>query len=74
PPQLQKEAAAGRRVKCERKRCQPSGLPYFAMTLPLSHDRTRGGNQMTGISAFTWSQSSGCERKLCPQKPFIASG
>lgn len=47
---------------------RPSSLPLFAMTPPLSHDRTRGRNQMTSFSPFTWSQSSGCERKLCPPK------
>lgn len=37
--------------------------------LPLSHDKTKGGNQMTNFSPFTWFLSLSTERKLCPPNP-----
>ena len=46
-----------------------SPAPPAALPLPLSHDRTKGGNQMTNFSPFTWAPSLSCERKLCPPNP-----
>lgn len=52
-----------------------ASTPPTSNPIPLSHDRTKSGNQMTSFSHFTCSQSLRYERKLCPPpKPFIASG